>query len=444
MAFPFARRLELILLATTALLAAAAPALACTCSGTLSGQPACVLRWEASAVFVGRVLKMEAPPPRPDGRVSTADPVRVTLAVVEDFTGVSTPEAIVTTARGEASCGFGFRVGETYLVYANGSPGGLQVSSCGGTTPARAAGGDIEYLRSVPATPVPEGRITGKVMRNGGASAGGWLGYAGARIFVEGGGLKRMATTNAEGSYEVRVPVGRYRVWGEVPRGFYIDSFYTGDVTLKDARGCAIADFSVEFDGHVRTRVVTAGGEPVPHLGLQLTPVDEASGFVAEARSDARGQVDIGRVRPGRYRLAFLDVFFPGTLDQSAAREVTVGPSEIVSLDRFVIPRTVRLTTLTGVVRDTSGQVVQGAQVAVYAAANGAIAGYVMTDARGEFSITVPTDREYRVTALQRLPRGESGDQWASGTVQGLVAQPGIGPIAITVRRGGERGLDTP
>jgi hypothetical protein len=432
MALPFARRLAPALLATIALLAAARPALACVCSGTLSGQPACVLRWEASAVFVGRVLRIEPPPPRPDGLMSTADPVRVTLAVVEGFVGVSTPEAIVTTASGSASCGFGFRVGETYLVYANGSPGALHVSLCGGTTPARAAAEDIQYLRDVPSTPVREGRITG--MRDGGGPAGGWLGYAGARIFVEGGGLKRSATTNSQGSYEVRVPVGRYRVWGEVGRGFYIDSFYTDEITLNDARGCAIADFSVRFDGHVRTRVVTAAGQPVPHLSLQLTAAADPSGFVAEARSNARGQVDIGRVPPGRYRLGFLDLFFPGTLDPNAARVLTVVPSGSVSLDDFVIPREVRVTTLTGVVRDTLGQVVQGAQVEVYAEPNDAIAGYVMTDARGEFSITVPADRKYRVTALQRLPRGPSGDQWASGTVQGLVASLAMDRISITVR----------
>ena len=434
MARRFARGLATALLATIALLAAARPALACVCAGTLSGQRACVLRWEASAVFVGRVLRIEPPPPRPDGLVSTADSVRVTLTVVEGFVGISTPEAIVSTARGSASCGFDFRVGDTYLVYAQGSPGAFQVSSCGGTTPAKAAAEDIQYLRDVPSTPAREGRITGKVMRSGGGPAGGWLGYPGARIFVEGGGLKRSATTNPEGSYEVRVPVGRYRVWGEVGRGFYIDSFYTDEVTLRDARGCAIADFSVHFDGHVRTRVVTAAGQPVPHLSLQLTPVTEPSGFVAEARSNARGQVDIGRVPPGRYRLGFLDVLFPGTRDPSAARVLAVAPSGSVSLDDFVIPRDVRVTALRGVVRDTLNQVVQGAQVAVYAEANDAIAGYVMTDARGEFSITVPADRKYRVTALRRLPRGPSGDQWASATVQGLVASPAMDRISITVR----------
>ena len=190
----------------------------------------------------------------------------------------------------------------------------------------------------------------------------------------------------------------------------------------------------MHFDGHVRTRVVTAAGQPVPHLSLQLTPAAESSGFVAEARSNARGQVDIGRVPPGRYRLGFLDVLFPGTRDPSAARVLTVAPSGSVSLDDFVIPREVRVTTLTGVVRDTLGQVVQGAQVAVYAEVNDAIAGYVVTDARGEFSITVPADRKYRVTALRRLPRGPSGAQLASGTVQGLVASPAMDRISITVR----------
>lgn len=92
------------------------------------------------------------------------------------------------------------------------------------------------------------------------------------------------------------------------------------------------------------------------------------------------------------------------------------------------------MTTLTGVVRDTSGRVVQRAQVAVCAAANDAIGGYAATDARGVFPITVPTDGEYRVTALQRLPRGVSGDQWATGRVSGVVASPGMGLVSITVR----------
>lgn len=68
---------------------------------------------KAGAVFLGVVTKLEL----------VQDPsswpkVKATLAVNRTWKGVTTKTVEVTTSRGGASCGFGFQLGQEYLVYA--------------------------------------------------------------------------------------------------------------------------------------------------------------------------------------------------------------------------------------------------------------------------------------------------------------------------------------
>jgi len=412
---------------------AAAPAFACTCIGTFSGLPACQQRWEYSTVFVGRVTRIDPPPARADGLISSADRVQVRLDVIEAFTGLADRVAEVTTARDSASCGYGFKVGETYLIYANRANGALHVSLCSGTTPAANAQDDLRYLRRVPATPLREGRIIGVAMRSDDNPSQDWRPFAGARIVLEGERQRRSATTDRLGRYEIRVPAGSYRIRGETGGGLFVDPFNSGNVTVTETRRCEISDFNVGYDGHVTTRVVTAPGAPVPHLALTLMPVDPAAYAIASARTDTSGRVDIGRVPPGRYTLSF-----PAAPDVRQTRVITVGRSERVTLAPVVVPADVRLVTLTGVVRDRAGRAVAGALVMAVTddAAMTSTGTGVATDARGTFAIAVLADRRYVVTVHSARPR----DGISRTEVGGVLATAGMSPVTITIARTGDGG----
>lgn len=386
----------------------ATPANACSCKGSLSGPQTCQERWTHAAVFAGRVVRIDpATWPREGQDIWPWPDRRVHLTVTEGFAGVPAGEVdVFTGAGGGGSCGYVFEIGHVYLIYADKLPNGsLETTICTPTKKIQDAAGDLAYLRAVPVNAPRDGRLIGLVLKGTDHSAPLQQPYAGVRIVAEGQGLKRGATVGADGKYEIRLPVGRYRVHAEVDAGLYTN--LPGEVELKDTRGCAVADFAAYFDGHVSGRVVSTGARPVPHLAVELTSVDPDNTWnKVEGRADPKGRFDLEHVAPGRYTLAFrlgpiTPVFFPGTPDQSAARVIEVGPSAKVAIGDFGVPSTVRFVTATGVVTDSVGHAVAGARVHLEADESelGPLGPPVVTGADGRFAIAVVDGARYRLAA---------------------------------------------
>jgi hypothetical protein len=113
---------------------------ACSC---LSPDPPVVARAQASALFSGQVVSIDAP----GGLIiSSADPVRVTFQVETVWKRPRFGRLVVTTAHGSASCGYPFTQGVRYLVYARGASTDLQVSLCSRTRPLSSAAKDLTAL----------------------------------------------------------------------------------------------------------------------------------------------------------------------------------------------------------------------------------------------------------------------------------------------------------
>ena len=95
---------------------------------------------ESEAVFAGQVIALE----EPDGPITDSEaPVTVTFRVSEAWKGGVGETLEVTTAVSDASCGYTFEPGESYLVYAS---GGLSVGTCSETKPLSGANEDLEVL----------------------------------------------------------------------------------------------------------------------------------------------------------------------------------------------------------------------------------------------------------------------------------------------------------
>jgi hypothetical protein len=77
---------------------------------------------------------------------SSADPVRVTFRVNTVWKGPQHTTLTVTTAQDSASCGYGFKGGENYLVYAGGFEDDLQVNLCSRTQLLSGAQEDLVAL----------------------------------------------------------------------------------------------------------------------------------------------------------------------------------------------------------------------------------------------------------------------------------------------------------
>ena len=114
------------------------PAHACSCAS--SGSPKEAMA-EADAVFFGRVTAKTVLS-RHDGSLSSADPVTVEFDVIRVWKGPAQETVTVETERMGISCGYEFREGRRYIVYAYDGYTGL----CTRTAPAWLAARDFAAL----------------------------------------------------------------------------------------------------------------------------------------------------------------------------------------------------------------------------------------------------------------------------------------------------------
>jgi hypothetical protein len=118
------------------------PAYACSCMPP--GTPLETLA-AATAVFAGEVLGIEAPGPV-NGVISSADPVKITFQVQTVWKGPVQTVLTLTTPRDDASCGYRFEIGRSYLVYAFGHESDLETHLCTRNAPFAEAAGDLSAL----------------------------------------------------------------------------------------------------------------------------------------------------------------------------------------------------------------------------------------------------------------------------------------------------------
>lgn len=415
------------------LLAMAAAALvpravdACSCMGP---RPSCEAAWQVDAVFVAQVARVE--------RTSTG--VRAHVMPLETFSGPSDIVAI-DTGNGGGDCGYAFQPGETYLIYARANAGRYSTGICNRTRPLDQATEDLDYLRTTARTPSNLGVLRGTAWRTdpnyGGTSQR--TPYPGLRVVVRRSGVQEERQTDASGRYELLLPPGEYEVRAEAPDRLYATTM-PSRVQLRNARGCAEADVSVQSDGRIRGRVVDARGQPVGGLPVELVaPVWHGFTRVGQPVATASdGAYEFTRVPPGTFYVAFDTlrrdpsrrvqerVFAPGTLDPAAASAIVLAPTERVAAADFVMPDAAGAVRLGGQVRTPDGQPVEGARVYLRVAPPTSIFFFgppAVSDRNGEFAMVVPGDAVYDVTVelpsgLQRTrglaltARPSQGDRW--------------------------------
>ena len=104
------------------------------------------------AVFSGKVTKItEDQPTWPI--ISSAEPVTVEFQVYRVWKGPSEKTIKITTASDEGTCGYGFEMGKTYLVYSyeieDNDPLVLKVSLCSKTSPIADASEEKQVIQSL-------------------------------------------------------------------------------------------------------------------------------------------------------------------------------------------------------------------------------------------------------------------------------------------------------
>lgn len=339
------RPVVLLLGVVIVVLLASPTANACTCG---QNGPPCESYGTASAVFAGTVIA-ERISERPKGERLKVDeidwvPRAVKFSVEQAFSGVTTTEVEVFTGRGGGDCGYGFRVGQRYLVYAHHYQDKLTTSICTRTRPFSQATEDLAFLGTL-SSARPGVTIHGSIIREDRPKDEPLS--SDVLITIEGESQRKEVRPDAEGRYRVSgLPPGKYKVTLQLP-----DTLTTykneSELTVSD-RGCAAASWFVTDNGRVNGRVVDADGQPIARILVGL--VDPANNpkedYAKLERTDAEGNFQFAGVPRGRYLItvnhtrypeqddptkAYPPSFYPGVIDKEQAQAITVGFGEKVN-----------------------------------------------------------------------------------------------------------------
>ena len=202
---------------------------ACDCS---QPGPPCTATAKTPVVFAGRVTQIsEILIPMGTGTNRASYPYHlVRFDVEENFRGPERKSIEVTTGMGGGDCGFSFRTGERYVVYAGDAPniGRLYTGICTRTSPVSEAGADLEFLRRL-GDPSRGAGVEGTILelvrdpKTNDVTTRGMM--QGVRVVVESSGKHWDATTDAGGWFRVwGLPPGDYTVKAVLPKQFVPDA----------------------------------------------------------------------------------------------------------------------------------------------------------------------------------------------------------------------------
>jgi hypothetical protein len=430
-------------------LSTAQDAAACEC---IQGRPGpCTALTQTGAVFVGRVVGIIR-----SGESNTFfTGLTVHFAIEQSFKGLSVTQKTVEVKTGAngGDCGYDFKQGQRYLVFATRSSGALHTSICSNTQPASEAEDDIELLNAL-VSGRPETRLFGRIElleEKTEASPADMksLPLAGIRVEARSGGTVLAGTTDTEGRYRINnVPPGRYliRLLGPFPPNLDVKQEVAQSLEVRLPSSCgASVNFPASAYGVVRGRILDSLGRP-GGKNIDVALVDRDRSQASGTRTGSDGTYEFRRVRAGRYVVGVgllnppsAESPYPRTYASSASGRQTI--VEIVrGVTRNVdirLPRRLDTIAIVGHVVDAQGAPVKGASLEIidveYA---GRVPGVdTETAADGSFSVIVLRNRRYEVRAYIGKDFMATGPRPAAPTITTNGALPPLRVVLSKVRR---------
>jgi hypothetical protein len=271
-------KIALIAIAIAMLPCLADSARGCSCVGP---QPPCQAYGAASAVFVGVVTQISKTSMKlGEGETARAYPQRlIRFSLEQAFRGVEGKEAEIVTRFGGGDCGFEFKQGERYIVYAhrNTSDNSLVTGICSRTRLLAESTEDLEYIRGL-SRAEPGGRIYGTILQHARNFKQGnseqVRPVAGVKVIIERLDQHLEVWTDSKGYYQIGgLNPGIYAVRPLLPEHLTGDE--PREVEVAD-RGCAQVDFYTAPDGRIGGKIVDAEPRATPELRVDLALVVEA------------------------------------------------------------------------------------------------------------------------------------------------------------------------
>jgi hypothetical protein len=332
---------------------------ACSCAG--GGAP-CSELGRSAAVFVGTPISVKVKEPPATRGIDDPDgwtPVTFTFAVDQSFLGIQDREIEVSTGRGGGDCGYQFKLGTRYVVYAYRlSTNRLGTSICSRTVELDRAQEDIEFLRSL-GSRKPGVSISGRVLRQlanvatGNPATVGPM--AGMTLLVEGESERKEVLTDDEGRYSLAgLSPGKFRIKLSLP-----DELFTykpeQEITVAD-RGCANVSYQVIDNGRLSGTLLGPDGQPAAKIDVALMDAEHPNvteSWGRASRTDENGRYSFSALPPGKFLLAvnfkrypqpddptgaFPRTYYPGVADIAKAEVISMGAGENLLDRNFHLP----------------------------------------------------------------------------------------------------------
>ncbi len=393
----------------------------CPCEGDPPPPYAAMLG--AKAVFVGTVTGF-----RDDGEKNGEGNRIFQVRVDEKIKGISTKAVEVNAGYSSSMCFVGFKVGEAYLIYADGHGQMLSSGMCSRSGPLKSNMDELLFLRSF-VKGKPEPRIYGSVRRAELEPKSNTILITympGFLVTVEGAGKKLQATSDKNGLFSFDdLPDGEYHVKVDAP-SIYDDRGLDWTVTLGSTPKGYVAqyekasyvDFSLSWNNGIRGKILDAEGKPIQRAIVRLLAAEHASDkltpnyqHISDYLGDD-GKYVIGSRSPGRYVLVVelltpfgvsgenYRQYFPNSFSPEKAEVLQIGAPDKRNLDLRLSGLISR--TIEGIVTWPDGTPVEGGNVLLDKLAN------VDDPKNTRYDITFPKEGKFSLQAF------EGGDYWIS------------------------------
>lgn len=402
----------------------------CSCAVSPAGNPPCQSAWQYDAVFTGMVTEISDPgppiaPPGPPADSPLPFPQRkVRIRIAEVLLGLdpNQREIVIETGLGGGDCGYGFRRGLDYIVYASKKPGGaFSTGICSPTRLVEDAAEDLKYFRQLAhSAPTAELRVTAWDVHGARTSSGGSVpGFpvlAGARVTVDGPGVHESATTDAAGRHVFSgLPPGEYSVDGSL-EGYAIPG-HLRPVKLH-SKGCAEVALPLQLDRTVSGRIMGKDGQPAAGVTVEAVPTrpryeNDLPEAADSSTTDGNGRYELRRLTTGDYYLGislsrtptlqnpYTRWFYPGLEDPAAAGIVHVSDRPEVLRFDLTLPDPQHERAVQGAVWWPDGRPAEGVNIfledprwpwQIYTVA-------ATTDKQGRFAVHALDGTRYRIHA---------------------------------------------
>jgi len=404
------------------------------CSCMFGGMQPCQEYSEADAVFAGTVVGISRVTIE-DGNYKHSQRL-VRFSLEQGFRGIEGSFVEVVTGLGGGDCGYGFKQGGQYLVYArrNAQDKRLYTGICLRTRPLAEAAADLAFIRSL-ATAEPTGIIFGEVSKRNYEWKEGedWRkAIAGAELTIEGETARYELKSDAEGAFRMEgLAPGAYKVKLKIPTGLaQLNSKNEFVETVEHevkvaARGCVQTGFFLNSDTRVSGYVIDAAARPVANLKLDMrgAPSDPKNiNTFLSAQTDAEGQFEFKLVPPGDYLLGvrllsssgyelppYPRTYYPGVTTKAQAGIVSVKEGERLPNLELRLPPRLAEYSVEGFVVWEDGRPAPGVSIYVSLQEEGELSSHasLRADERGRFTLKVYEGLSYQVSAY---PQGATGN----------------------------------